>query len=136
MDQSLSAKRILIIDDNNEAADVAAELLGLYGYDTAVAYSGVQGLQTAKAFSPDAILLDLGMPGMDGFQVATALRAMPEFGNLALVAFTAWGDKGTRRRTHDAGFDQHLTKPAGMEDILHAIASACDLRAGFARQMA
>ncbi|HEX7984303.1 MAG TPA: response regulator [Duganella sp.] len=136
MDQSNSSKRILIIDDNNQAADVAAELLGLYGYQTAVAYSGSEGLQTAKEFAPDVILLDLGMPVMDGFQVAAALRAQPEFANLALVAFTAWGDKGTRQRTQDAGFDQHITKPAGMEEILRAIGTACDMRAGFARKMA
>lgn len=136
MDQSTPTKRILIIDDNSQAADVAAELLSLYGYQTAVAYSGAEGLQTAKEFFPDAILLDLGMPLMDGFQVAAAVRAMPEFGNLALVAFTAWGDKGTRQRTHDTGFDQHITKPAGVEEILRAIASACDMRASFARKIA
>ncbi|HWW71978.1 MAG TPA: response regulator [Duganella sp.] len=136
MDQSNATKRILIIDDNNQAADVAAELLGLYGYQTAVAYNGAQGLQTAKDFAPDVILLDLGMPVMDGFQVAAALRAQPEFANLALVAFTAWGDKGTRQRTHDAGFDQHITKPAGMEELLRAIGGACDMRASFARKIA
>ena len=89
MDQSNSTKRILIIDDNSQAADVAAELLSLYGYQTAVAYSGADGLQSAKDFAPDVILLDLGMPVMDGFQVAAALRAQPEFSDLALVAFTA-----------------------------------------------
>ena len=136
MDQPTSTKRILIIDDNSQAADVAAELLGLYGYQTAVAYSGAGGLQSAKDFAPDVILLDLGMPGMDGFQVAAALRAQPEFGDLALIAFTAWGDKGTRQRTQDAGFDQHIPKPAGMEEILRAIGNACDMRASFARKMA
>ena len=136
MDQPTSAKRILIIDDNSQAADVAAELLSLYGYETAVAYSGAEGLQSAKDFAPDVILLDLGMPVMDGFQVAAALRAQPQFSDLALVAFTAWGDKGTRQRTQDAGFDQHITKPAGMEEILRAIGTACDMRASFARKMA
>jgi CheY-like chemotaxis protein len=136
MDQPNSTKRVLIIDDNSQAADVASELLSLYGYQTAVAYSGAEGLQTAKTFAPDAILLDLGMPGMDGFQVAAAFRAQPESTNLALVAFTAWGDKGTRQRTQDAGFDQHITKPASMEEILRAIACACDMRAGFARKIA
>lgn len=136
MDQSTSAKRILIIDDNNQAADVASELLSMYGYETKVAYNGIQGLKMANEFAPDAILLDLGMPVMDGFQVAAALRAQPEFGNVALVAFTAWGDKGTRQRTRDAGFDQHITKPAGMEEILRAIASACDMRASFVRKIA
>lgn len=118
-----SGKRILIVDDNAQAADVASELLGLHGYQTAVAYGGRQGLQAAQAFAPDLILLDLGMPGMDGFQVATALRAQHRYDAVALVAFTAWGDAGTRQRTRAAGFDQHLTKPASMEEILGTIAA-------------
>ena len=73
MDHSPSiSKRVLIVDDNVQAADVASELLHLYGYQTAVAYGGQQGLQAAEAFAPDVILLDLGMPGLDGFQVAAA----------------------------------------------------------------
>jgi CheY-like chemotaxis protein len=125
MVQPALTKRILIVDDNVQAADVASELLDLYGYQTAVAYGGQQGLQTAAAFVPDVILLDLGMPGMDGFQVAAALRARADLRDVALVAFSAWGDPGTRQRTRAAGFDQHLTKPASLEEILGTIAAAC-----------
>jgi CheY-like chemotaxis protein len=128
MDQPSPTKRILIVDDNVQAADVASELLDLYGYQTAVAYGGQQGLQTAEAFVPDVILLDLGMPGMDGFQVAAALRARADLRDVALVAFSAWGDPGTRQRTRAAGFDQHLTKPASLEEILGTIAAACASR--------
>ena len=123
-------KRVLIVDDNSQAADIASELLALYGYQTAVAYSGAQGLRTAQEFGPDVILLDLGMPGMNGFEVAAAVRARPDFQNIALVAFSAWGDADTRRRTHNAGFDQHITKPASMDQILTTIAAACAQRAG------
>jgi len=126
MDHSPSiSKRVLIVDDNVQAADVASELLDLYGYQTAVAYGGQQGLQAAEAFAPDVILLDLGMPGMDGFQVAAALRARPDFRDVAIVAFSAWGDKGTRQRTSAAGFNDHLTKPASLDEIVSTIAAAC-----------
>jgi len=126
MDQSPSIrKRVLIVDDNAQAADVASELLDLYGYQTAVAYGGQEGLQAAEAFAPDVILLDLGMPGLDGFQVAAALRARPDFRDVAIVAFSAWGDQGTRQRTRAAGFNDHLTKPASLDDIVSTIAAAC-----------
>ncbi|KQQ33875.1 histidine kinase [Duganella sp. Leaf126] len=125
MQTSYSSKRVLIVDDNAQAADVASELLDLCGYQTAVAYGGQQGLQAAASFAPDVILLDLGMPGMDGFQLAAALRARPDFRDVALVAFSAWGDNFTRQRTRAAGFDQHLTKPASLDEIVDTIAAAC-----------
>ncbi|TYQ14049.1 UNVERIFIED_ORG: response regulator receiver domain-containing protein [Zoogloea ramigera] len=126
MDQSPSIrKRVLIVDDNAQAADVASELPDLYGYQTAVAYGGQEGLQAAEAFAPDVILLDLGMPGLDGFQVAAALRARPDFRDVAIVAFSAWGDQGTRQRTRAAGFNDHLTKPASLDEIVSTIAAAC-----------
>jgi CheY-like chemotaxis protein len=136
MDQPSPSKRILIVDDNAQAADVASELLDLYGYQTAVAYGGQQGLQTAEVFAPDVILLDLGMPGMDGFQVAAAVRARPALRDVAIVAFSAWGDPATRQRTQAAGFDQHLTKPASLEEILGTIAIACTSRSGTATRHA
>jgi two-component system CheB/CheR fusion protein len=136
MDQITPPKRILIVDDNHQAADIAAELLSLYGHQTAVAYSGVEGLQTAAVFAPDVMLLDLGMPGMDGYEVAATLRALPEYRHLALVAFTAWGDAATRERTHSVGFDHHLTKPASLDEIVKGIDAACALRDSFERKSA
>lgn len=118
MDQTINAKRILVVDDNTEAADITAELLGLYGYQTAVAYAGLQGLEAARNFEPHAILLDLGMPGMDGYQVAAALRALPDFDDTALIAFTAWGDAATLQRVAATGFDEHITKPASLDTII------------------
>ncbi|MTV41862.1 response regulator [Duganella radicis] len=126
MDQT--TKRILVVDDNTEAADISAELLELHGYHTAVAYDGLAGLETTRAFRPDAVLLDLGMPRMDGYQVAAALRAVPDFDHVALIAFTAWGDIVTRQRVIDTGFDEHIIKPANLERILAAVRIALDKR--------
>lgn len=127
MDQT-STQRILVIDDNAEAADISAELLELHGYQTGVAYAGLPGLEKARTFEPHAILLDLGMPGMDGYQVAQALRAIPDFDQVALVAFTAWGDVVTRQRVIDTGFDEHIIKPANLERILGALRNALEKR--------
>ncbi|MHA4867660.1 response regulator [Duganella sp. PWIR1] len=127
MDQT-TQQRILVIDDNAEAADISAELLELHGYQTNVAYSGLAGLEAARTFQPHGILLDLGMPGMDGYQVASALRAVPDFDDVALVAFTAWGDVVTRQRVIDTGFDEHIIKPANLERILSALRNALHKR--------
>lgn len=129
MDQTTHPKRILVVDDNQQAADITAELLGLHGYATAVAYSGLPGLEKARTFEPDVVLLDLGMPGMDGYQVAGALRALPDFDHVTLIAFTAWGDAVTRQRVRDTGFDGHLVKPASLDNILAAIVKGLTERA-------
>ncbi|MFS2004545.1 response regulator [Duganella sp. CT11-25] len=136
MDQTNFPKRILIVDDNNEAADITAELLGMYGYQTAVAYAGRTGLETARTFAPDVILLDLGMPGMDGYVVAGALRALPDFDHVTLIAFTAWGDSVTRQRVRDTGFDEHIIKPASLDHILRAIGKGMAARAALQPQSA
>lgn len=129
MDQTNSTQRILVVDDNSEAADISAELLELHGYRTAVAYSGMAGLEAVRTFQPHAVLLDLGMPGMDGYQVAAALRAVPDYDDVALIAFTAWGDVLTRQRVVDTGFDEHVIKPANLERILAAVRNALAQRA-------
>jgi CheY-like chemotaxis protein len=128
MDQT-TTQRILVVDDNSEAADISAELLELHGYRTAVAYNGLTGLEAVRTFEPHAVLLDLGMPGMDGYQVAAALRAVPDFDQVALIAFTAWGDIVTRQRVIDTGFDAHVIKPANLERILTAVREALTARA-------
>jgi CheY-like chemotaxis protein len=124
MDQTYPTQRILVVDDNSEAADISAELLELHGYRTAVAYAGLPGLEAVRTFQPHAVLLDLGMPGMDGYQVAAALRAVPDYDDVALIAFTAWGDIVTRQRVVDTGFDEHVIKPANLERILAAVRNA------------
>lgn len=107
-----SAKRILIVDDNVDAADLVAEGLRLFGLEVNVAYGGQEGLAAAKAFCPNVIFLDIGMPVLDGYEVAMALRADETLQAVKLVALTAWGDAVSRERSKAAGFDLHITKPA------------------------
>jgi CheY-like chemotaxis protein len=113
-----SAKKILIVDDNVDAADLTAEMLRLYGLEVDVAYGGPEGLAAAKATAPSVIFLDIGMPIMDGYQVATALRSDEAFRGVKIVALTAWGDAASRERSKAAGFDMHLTKPANLTNLL------------------
>lgn len=115
-----SRRRILVVDDNVDAAQSLAMLLRLRGYNAKTAFSGVQALAVVSADEPDLIFLDLGMPGMDGYEVARKLRAdYPA--SLMLIALTGWGNEQDRVRTRRAGFDHHLTKPvdlAALEAVL------------------
>ncbi|MRX07152.1 response regulator [Pseudoduganella sp. FT25W] len=114
-------KRVLIVDDNRDAADLTAELLGLHGHVTATAYGGREGINRAVEFVPDVVLLDLGMPVVDGFAVAIALRQIRALDRAVLVAYTAWNDTATRNRTIASGFDSHVVKPAKLEMILDMV---------------
>ncbi|MBB3221026.1 response regulator [Pseudoduganella umbonata] len=116
-----AARRILIVDDNCDAAELLAELMRLSGYEVDVAFSGASALQAVHAFQPDVVLLDLGMPGMDGYQVAQVLRATPGFTGLRIIALTAWGDAEARARTAASGFNLHLTKPAPLPALIGAL---------------
>jgi PAS domain S-box-containing protein len=108
---ALGGHRILVVDDNRDAADTLALLLESHGAVTRVVYDGEAALAELDVFMPDTVLLDLGMPGMDGLEVARRLRADPRRASLRLVALTGWGQESDRRRTREAGFDHHLTKP-------------------------
>ena len=105
-----SSLRILVVDDNTDAAESLAELLQIYGYQTRVAYDGVQGIELARAFRPEVVFLDIGMPGKNGYEVARALRLTPGVERAVLVALTGWGAESDRTRSHKAGFDQHLVE--------------------------
>lgn len=110
--------RVLIVDDNADAADLTAEYLRVCGANVTVAYGGAEALTLAKACSPTLIFLDIGMPGIDGYQVAKALRADAAFAGVKIVALTAWGDSQSRARAEEAGFDLHITKPANLSLLL------------------
>jgi len=101
--------RILIVDDNQDAASMLAMLLELNGYETHMAHDGVDAVETAAAIRRDVILLDIGLPRLNGYEVARKIRQQP--GRPLLVALTGWGQEEDRRRTEDAGFDAHLVKP-------------------------
>jgi signal transduction histidine kinase/CheY-like chemotaxis protein len=104
--------RVLVVDDNRDAAEMLNGLLLSKGHEVAVAYSGEEALTLAPRFKPHVGLLDLSMPGLDGYELARRLRAQPEFRDVLLVAITGWGQERDRRQALAAGFDAHLTKPA------------------------
>lgn len=109
--------RVMVVDDNADAADTLAMLLQLNGHELRVEYSARAALDAAPDFLPDAVICDLGMPGMSGHEFATRLRKDRRFASAPLIALTGWGTEEDRRRTREAGFDHHLTKPAGVDSI-------------------
>ena len=115
--------RVMIIDDNHDAADIIAEFLMMCGYEARPVYSGGEALREAEAFCPDVIFLDLGMPDVSGYQVASVLRQTSRFGLVKIIALTAWGDEPTRARTTALGFDHHLVKPTDLDEILMLLKS-------------
>jgi CheY-like chemotaxis protein len=104
-------RRILVVDDNKDAADSLAMLLRLQGHDVRVAHDGAAAIDVTKDYRPELVFLDLGMPGMDGYEVARRLRRQPGLETVKLAALTGWGQEEDRRRTSEAGFDHHFVKP-------------------------
>jgi PAS domain S-box-containing protein len=118
-----AARLILIVDDNADAATTLGMLLELSGNDVLIARSGPQALELMQQHSPSVVILDIGLPGMDGYQVARALRARPQGNGLLLIALTGWGDADDKKRAIEAGFDYHFAKPVGMEELEAVISS-------------
>jgi PAS domain S-box-containing protein len=108
---ALPGVRVLVADDNRDAADTLCRILALYGYEVRSAYDGAAALEVCESFQPHAAVLDIGMPGRSGYDVARELRAR-RGAKLRLIALTGWGTEGDVQRARDAGFDHHLTKPA------------------------
>jgi signal transduction histidine kinase len=109
--------RILVVDDNRDAAESLAALLALLGHEVAQAYDGPAALELARTQDPDLILLDIGMPGMSGHEVARQLRLAPEARGVTLIALTGYGSADDRRASQEAGFDGHLVKPIDFEAL-------------------
>lgn len=105
------AKKILVVDDNVDAADTLRVLLGLDGFMVATAYDGVAAVAQVQAVKPDAVVMDIGMPGMDGYDAARLIRQQPGGPEIVLIALTGWGQTTDRQRASQAGFDHHLVKP-------------------------
>jgi PAS domain S-box-containing protein len=110
-------RRVLIVDDNRDAATSLGMLLTAMGSEVQIANDGPTALAIMERYQPEVVLLDLGMPGMDGFQVAEQIRASERSSNVKICALTGWGQVADRERTQAAGFDDHLIKPVGMEQI-------------------
>jgi PAS domain S-box-containing protein len=120
-----AALRVLVADDNRDAADSLQRILALYGHEVQVAYDGNAAMRLAENFEPRVAVLDIGMPGANGFEVARSVRERRGSGT-ALIALTGWGQEGDRRRALEAGFDFHLTKPvdpAELNDLLLEISA-------------
>ena len=113
-------QKILVIDDNELATDTLGKLLELHGHTVAVAYTGVAAIEQAKKFLPTIIILDIGLPDMDGYAVARALQEDPNFSS-TLIALTGYGLEQDKKQARDAGFHYHLTKPIGIADIEEAL---------------
>lgn len=113
----LPHRRVLVVDDNRDAATSLGRLLGLLGAEVQVVNDGPTALELIKSYRPAVVLLDIGMPHMDGYEVARRIRSQPEFDDLVLIALTGWGQERDRRLTAEAGFNYHLTKPADISDI-------------------
>jgi CheY-like chemotaxis protein len=115
------ALRVLIADDNEDAADMLAQLVRMRGYEVAVAHDGLEAISSAASFMPDVALLDIGMPELDGHQVAAELRK-ERGADVTLVAITGWGDDADKQRASSAGFDHHLTKPIDLDGLISWLA--------------
>jgi two-component system CheB/CheR fusion protein len=111
-------RRVLVVEDHADSAESLVTLLELAGYVAASALDGAAGVDAAGAFRPDVVLVDLGLPVLDGYEVARRLRASPDGGRLVLVALTGHGDAEDRERSSQAGFDHHLVKPVQPERLL------------------
>ncbi|WP_198320733.1 hybrid sensor histidine kinase/response regulator [Azohydromonas aeria] len=112
-----AARRVLVVDDNVDAADSLAMMLQLIGHEARAVHDGAAALEQAPAWQPDIVLLDIGLPGMDGYEVARRLRADAALAGTLLVALTGWGSEADKRRSAEAGFDAHLTKPVALGDV-------------------
>jgi CheY-like chemotaxis protein len=121
--------RVLVVDDNLDSAEMLATLLRLWDHEVEVRHDGPSAIQAAQAFRPDVLVLDIGLPGFDGCEVARRIRQQADAGRPCLVAITGYGHDEDRRRTTDAGFDYHFTKPVDPERLQALLAQRCQLPA-------
>ena len=117
-------RRILVVDDNHDSALALAMMLRMMGHEAHTAHDGYQALETAAALRPHMILLDLGMPGLSGYDTCRQLREQPWAGSVSIVALTGWGQEDERRRSREAGFDEHLVKPVDLTALTKLFTAA------------
>ena len=117
----LAPRRILLVDDNRDAVDALATLLRLEGHDVHVANDGEDGVRQAATLAPDAVLLDIGMPKVDGYEACRRIRDQAAGRRVAIIALTGFGQAQDRRRAHDAGFDAHFVKPVDLATLLQRL---------------
>jgi CheY-like chemotaxis protein len=120
-ESSLQVRRVLVVEDNRDAAESLRMLLELRGHDVRVAHTGTDGVEAAHAWQPEVVVCDIGLPGLDGYGVARQIRRNPSTAGIRLIALTGYGQLEDRRRSREAGFDEHLTKPAEPETLQQLI---------------
>jgi CheY-like chemotaxis protein len=114
---------VLVVDDNIDAAMMLAALVKQLGHEVTIVHDGSAALEAAEGYQPEVILLDIGMQGMNGFEVARRLRELGRIPGLRIVAVTGWGKPEDQERSRQAGFDMHLIKPVELSQIQQALAS-------------
>ncbi len=125
---AIAAHRILVVDDNRDAADSLGMLLKFEGADTCITYDGPAALEAIQTYRPSVVLLDIGLPGMDGFEVAERARQLPEGRAIKIIALTGWGQEEDRRRSREAGIDDHLVKPVDYDTLVNLLAALSPAR--------
>jgi len=116
-------RRILVVDDNEDQAQSLGMLMRVLGHEIQLAYDGPSAVEAARTFVPDIALIDIGIPGINGYEVARRIREMPHLKNVVLVAQTGWGHDDDRARSRDAGFDHHLIKPLDLAELQRILAT-------------
>ena len=117
------AHRLLVVDDNKDAAESMSMLLEMWGHEVAFAYDGPSALETAQEWRPEAVFLDIGLPGMDGYEVAERLRELPQAKDAILIAITGYGQEDDLARSKRAGINHHLVKPVAPDALRSLIDS-------------
>ena len=120
---------MLVVDDNVDTVTTLALLVKESGHDVRTAYDGSAVLEAALDYRPNVVLLDIGLPGLNGFEVAKRLRQQPALQNAVLVAMTGYGQESDRQRSQEAGFDHHLVKPGDFGKVLQILATVSELPA-------
>jgi CheY-like chemotaxis protein/anti-sigma regulatory factor (Ser/Thr protein kinase) len=117
-----SKRRILVVDDNRDAAESLAMMLKLIGSETRTAADGLAAVEVAETYRPEMILMDIGLPKLNGYDACRRIREQPWSNGMVMVALTGWGQEEDRRRSQEAGFDHHLVKPVDMEKLAKLLA--------------
>lgn len=129
-DEPRTSLRVLVVEDNRDGAEMLSTLLTVFGHQPRIAPEASEGLKAVVEFAPDVALLDLGLPGIDGYELARRIRRLPGCERLPLVAISGWGLEEDVRRAREAGFDHHLTKPASPEALERLLAGIASGRRG------
>lgn len=124
------SKRILVVDDNRDSATTLAMLLKLSGNETRTAYDGLEAVEMAANFRPDVVLLDIGLPKLNGYEACRRIREQPWSNSVMMVALTGWGQEEDRQKSSEAGFDAHMVKPVDLNTLKQLLDGACQMADG------